>query len=57
MAALPLTTTDGTLDDSPASRLSVLSSLVGRLKENAAQTFSEVGALKHPLSFAEYWPL
>lgn len=49
MAALPLTTADTTLDDSAASRLSVLTNIVGRLKENAAQTFSEVStcALVH----------
>jgi 16S rRNA A1518/A1519 N6-dimethyltransferase RsmA/KsgA/DIM1 with predicted DNA glycosylase/AP lyase activity len=42
MAALPLTTADTNLDSATTSRLSILTGFVGKLKENAAQTFSEV---------------
>jgi hypothetical protein len=44
MAALPLTTADTNLDTATTSRLSILTGFVGKLKENAAQTFSEVSS-------------
>jgi hypothetical protein len=44
MAALPLSTADTDLDSATTSRLSILTGFVGKLKENAAQTFSEVSS-------------
>lgn len=50
MAALPLTTADTNADTTPTSRFAVLTNIAGRLKENAAQTFSDVRARLPPSS-------